>query len=77
MPCVGFRRVTVSKRGNVGFAIILGVVLLASSGYDFWRGYHEDHSIEGGIVFTVLGILALLSFSTVWQMTPLPFHGPA
>jgi hypothetical protein len=49
-----------NKRVDTGLTILLIVGILAlSSGYDFWRGYKYDHSVEGGLIFVVLGFVVL------------------
>ena len=47
-----------NKRVATIVVVVVGGVAL-SSGYDFWRGYHETHSVEGGVVYTVLGFVVL------------------
>jgi LPXTG-motif cell wall-anchored protein len=49
-----------NKRVDTSLTILLIVALFAlSSGYDFWRGYHYRHSVEDGVIFTILGFVVL------------------
>jgi hypothetical protein len=42
------------------WAIILIAALFAvSTGYDFYRGYHETRSIGGGIASVIFGLIIL------------------
>jgi len=49
-----------NKRAEIALGILLIVALFALSiGYDFWRGYHETHSYEGGVASVVFGFVIL------------------
>jgi hypothetical protein len=51
-------------------AIAIAVAVALSGGYDFWRGYHQTQSIEGGIVFVVLGFIVLALFWYLFSKWP-------
>ena len=52
--------VEMNRRAQTALVILALMVLLAlTSGYDFWRGYRETHSFEGGIFYTFMGFVIL------------------
>jgi hypothetical protein len=49
-----------TKRAEIAVVILFIIALFAlSTGYDFWRGYREAHSYEGGIASVVFGLMVL------------------
>lgn len=50
------------RRWNLGSVIGITILLAASAGYDFWRGYHAFGNMFGGSLYVVLGfgVLGLL-----------------
>jgi len=39
--------------------LFLAVIVVISTVYDFYRGYHETRSIIGGIVHVIFGLIVL------------------
>jgi len=39
--------------------LLVAALFAISAVYDFYRGYHQTHSIIGGIVYVILGLVIL------------------
>jgi LPXTG-motif cell wall-anchored protein len=56
-------RQTKGKRYMSKLTILLVAALFTiSTAYDFYRGYHQTHSVIGGIVYAILGLVILGAF---------------
>ncbi len=41
---------------------LISIAIIASAIYDFYRGYRQDHSVLGGLVWVVGGLIVLAIF---------------
>jgi hypothetical protein len=48
-------------------AFLIALAVIASAVYDFYRGYHEDHSIVGGLVWVIGGLIVLAVFCWLYS----------
>jgi hypothetical protein len=57
---------SVSKRAVLCFAAVVGI----STVYDFYRGHHQTHSIIGGVVYLLFGLVVLAFFWWLYSKRP-------
>ena len=38
---------------------LIAALFAISTVYDFYRGYHDTHSVAGGIVYVIFGLVTL------------------
>jgi hypothetical protein len=48
----------------------IAIAVLASTVYDFYRGYHQDHSVLGGLVWVFAGLIVLAIFWWLYSHRP-------
>ena len=42
--------------------VLIAAAIIASAAYDFYRGYHDTHSILSGLIWVVGGLIVLALF---------------